>query len=349
MTNTNAKTAAAALRANLTIENPKTLADEFTEMLNVWHALPETWDNALDAEIHRQYAEVLTKRKYLDFKSQPYFSPSSANSDKRELYVKLRGGKRDITERPAYQGRWTRIGTAIGDTIQRDLLFIEKHYEAKTGEKATFIPERTNEGYPKWEDFAKELVKVEHDGAKFALFGTPDGILIHTPTGKRVGLEIKSKQTTAAQTSLYSMKEPKEDHVKQVTAYSVMYGVDDYIILYVNASKKSWVMTDDDYEKNPDIRAFHIEVSESGRQALLTDFADVVKAAATGEAPPLNLDKWTFNNYKTACALDLEHHEMLVLRNQVRQIKQSRMPDWKKRGYIDALEFIEGVRNHAGA
>jgi len=141
------------------------------------------------------------------------------------------------------------------------------------------------------------------------------------------------------------MKEPKEDHVKQVTAYSVMYGVDDYIILYVNAAKKSWVMSDDDYEKNPDIRAFHIEVSESDRQALLTDFADVVKAAATGEAPPLNLDKWTFNNYKTACALDLSEAELDDLRTQVERIRKSRMPDWKKRQFVDALEFIEGVRN----
>ena len=344
MTKTNGTTAAAALRAGLSEFKPN-LAEEFTDLLNEWHALPETWDNALDAEMHRQYAEVLTKRKFLDFKSQPYFSPSSANSDKRELYVKLRGGKRDITERPSYQGRWTRIGTAIGDVIQRDLLFIEKHYEKKTGVEPSFIPTRTPENYyPMWEDFAKELVKIEHDGTKFALFGTPDGILVHMPTGRRVGLEIKSKQTTAAQTSLYSMKEPKEDHVKQVTAYSVMYGVDDYIILYVNAAKKSWVMSDDDYEKNPDIRAFHIEVSESDRQALLTDFADVVKAAATGEAPPLNLDKWTFNNYKEACALDLSEEELAELKTQIERIRKSRMPDWKKTQFIQALEFIENAR-----
>lgn len=344
MTEIKRQSAAAALRGQVSANNGNDLAEELIGMFNEWHALPETWDNALDAEIHRQYAEILTKRQYLDFKSQPYFSPSSANSDKRELYVKLRGGKRDVNERPAFQGRWTRLGTSIGDLLQRDLLFIEKHYAKKTGKQPAFIPERTPEGYPLWEDFAKRLVKVEHDGAKFALFGTPDGVLVHTATGKRVGIEIKSKQTTSAQTSLYSMKEAKEDHVKQVTAYSVMYGVDDYIIVYMNASKKSWMMSDEDFEKNPDIRAFHIEITERDRQALLSDFAEVVKAAADGNPPAMDPEKWTFNSYKTACALDLTAEEVSVLREQVDSVKRSRLPEWRKRGYVDALEFIESVR-----
>jgi CRISPR/Cas system-associated exonuclease Cas4 (RecB family) len=305
--------------------------------------LPETWDNGLDAQIHRQYAEILTKRQYFDFRSQPYFSPSSANSSKRELYVKVRGAKKDVEQRPAYQGRWTRLGTLVGDMIQRDLLFIEKHYENKTQKLPSFVPQRTDEGYPLWEDFAKTMKVIEHNGVKFSLFGTPDGILHHR-SGKRVGLEIKSKQTTAAQTSLYSMREPKEDHVKQTIAYSIMYGVDDYIIAYVNGAKKGWVMSDEDFEKNPDIRAFHIEITERDRQALLDDFAEVVKAAQDGNPPPLDLDKWTFNSYKTACALDLSDEEFDELKSQVRAVMKSGMPRWKKSQYFDALEYIREVR-----
>lgn len=227
--------------------------------------------------------------------------------------------------------------------IQRDLLFIEKHYESKSQKLPSFIPTRTADNYPVWEDFAKTMKIIEHNGVTFSIFGTADGILQHR-SGKRVGLEIKSKQTTAAQTSLYSMKEPKEDHVKQCIAYSIMYGVDDYIITYVNASKKSWVMSDEDFEKNPDIRSFHIEITEKDRQSLLDDFAYIVTAAKDGNPPPLELDKWTFNNFKTACALDLSDEELTDIEAQVRAVLRSGIPNWKKQQYADAIEFIRETR-----
>ena len=65
-------------------------------------------------------------------------------------------------------------------------------------------------------------------------FHSCDGILEYvTQDGEliRVGLEVKSKQTTSARTSLHSMREPEEKHVKQCVAYSKMYEVDHYVIL----------------------------------------------------------------------------------------------------------------------
>ena len=73
-----------------------------------------------------------------------------------------------------------------------------------------------------FEDFAKKSHKVEHNGVTFHLSGSPDGIMIYTDEDGnkiRVGLEVKSKQTTAAMTSLYSMKEAEAKHVEQVMAY----------------------------------------------------------------------------------------------------------------------------------
>lgn len=314
-------------------------------MLDKWFSLPEVYDNKLDTEYLRQQLEIRTKKQlFINYKAQPYFSPSSANSCLRELYVKTLGGKKDVDVRPPYQGRWQKIGTSLGDMLQRELLFIDKHYESKLGKRPAFVPDYTNEGYPMWEDFVKAFKIVTHNGATFALNGKPDGILIHTPTGRRIGLEIKSKQTTAAQTSLYSMKEPKQDHVKQVVTYSIMYDVDEYLIVYINASKKGWVISDGDYAKNPDIRAFHVNVTESDRQALLDTFAEVVKAVETKTPPPLDLDKWTFNNFKTACALSLSDDEFNEIKTKVQAVKKSRLPDWKKQAYYEALRFIENVR-----
>lgn len=308
-------------------------------MLDDWYKLPERYDNKLDAEYLKQQAYALTKYIPLDFKSQPYFSPSATDSCPRELYEKMRGAKRDVQARQPHQGRWTRLGTLSGDMLQRDLLFIEKYVT-----DAPFIPDRTDEGLPAWEDFAKKMHIIEHEDTRFSFFGKPDGILRHVPSNKRIGLEIKSKQTTAARTSLYSMKEPEAKHIEQCIAYGIMYDVSDYLIVYMNLSKKSWNMSDEDYASTPDLRVFHVEITDEMKQGLIERMASIVRASALGEAPPLDLSKWTFNNYKTACALSLKDEEYEDVKRQVERVKKSRMPDWKKRGYVEALEFIMTVR-----
>jgi hypothetical protein len=157
-------------------------------------------------------------------------------------------------------------------------------------------------------------------------------------------LEIKSKQTTAAQTSDYSMREPKEDHIKQVVCYSLMYNVDYYLIAYVNASKKSWNMTDEEYTKSPDFRVFGVKITQEMKNAVLDDFSDVVNAVETKTPPPMNLDKFLFNNFKMACAESLTDQEYDELKTQVRAVMKSGMPNWKKQSYFDAIQFIKEVR-----
>ena len=309
------------------------------------------YDDALDAQIHRWYADILTdkSRKVWPARGMPYFSPSAANADPRSLYEKMRGAKKDNEDRPAFQGRWTRIGTAIGDTIQRDILFAEKHYARHYGENPEFSFVRNDRGEPMFEDFAKLNKIVEHAGRVFALFGTCDGVMeTYVPElGRtvRIGLEIKSKQTTYSQTSEYSTRNgPKEDHVKQCVCYSVMYNVDFYVILYVNASKKSWMMTEDEYAKNPDIAAFGLHITDEMRTEVLDHFANIVTSAETGNPPKLDVDKWTFNNFKTACALSLSVAELVEIERKVTALQRSSLPDWKKRGPAEALAEIYRIR-----
>lgn len=287
----------------------------------------------------------------------PYFSPSSANSDPRELYEKMRGAKRDITAKPPYQGRWVRIGTAVGDVIQRDILFAEKHMDKTTGRPPRFWFERNIEdATPVFEDFAKKSAMITHGGRQFALYGTCDGIMSYaSEDGEviRVGLEIKSKQTTYAQTSDYSQRNgPKEDHVKQCVCYSLMYGsaaepIDYYVILYVNASKKAWELTDEEYAKNRDIKAHCIEITDEMRADVVADFAEIVEAAAEGNAPQLDLSRWAFNGYKTACAKSLTIGEMTILERQVDAMNRSGLPDFKKRQFAEAFEDIKRIRGGA--
>lgn len=283
----------------------------------------------------------------------PYFSPSSANADKRSLYEKLCGAKKDAGGQPPYQGRWTRIGTAIGDIIQRDLLFAEKYVDG-----SRFKFERNPDGTPVFEDFAKKNAVITHRGKTFALYGTCDGIMRYiTEDGEiiRVGLEVKSKQTTFSQTSEYSTRNgPKEDHVKQCVCYSLMYGtaaepIDHYVILYVNASKKSWQMTDEEFEKSPDIKAFGIEITDEMRADVLDTFADIVEAVEIGNPPALDIGNWTFNNFKRACAASLSDEEYTKIEREVTAIKRSALPEFKRKQYAEAFEQITELRKGAAA
>lgn len=323
------------------------IAEDFTDFLNTFHSYQEPWDDKLDVWLHECYAEILKDSKRPDFKGLPYFSPSTANSCPRELYEKIKGGERDKFSVQPHQRRWASQGTVIGDWLQREILLAEKHYKKFTGQEPKFKMARTEEGYPYFEDFVKTVKEVEHNGEQFMLFGTCDGILEYTTdTGEtmRVGLEIKSKQTTYAQTGDYSMRKPQEDHIKQVTCYSIMYDVDYYLIVYVNTSKKSWVMTKQEAQKYPDIRVFGVEVTVEMKNEILTYFAGIVKAVNEDKPPELDLERWTFNNFKTTCANSLTDQEYNDIKKQVQQVLKSGLPDWHKQRYLDAFDFIKEVR-----
>lgn len=311
-------------------------------LLDDHYSLPETYDNALDAQIHAWYAKPPNV-----YPKKPYFSPSSLGSDNRELYLKAKGARKDGFRKQPHQGRWQAIGTAIGDVIQRDLLFIERNYERITGNKPRFKFVRNADGTPMFEDFAKTNKLVEHNGESFYLYGAPDGIMTYTTDEGaeiRVGLEVKSKQGTPAKTSHYSMREADAKHAKQTVAYAEMFDCDYYVVLYVNAAKQSWNMTEEQYAKTPDIRAFCQRITPEMKAEVFEQPAYVTKCVRESTPPPLDLDRWTFNNFKTACALSLTDEEYDAIKTQVSAVLKSSLPDRVKRDYQSAYEFITEVR-----
>lgn len=231
--------------------------------------------------------------------------------------------------------------------IQRTLLDIEDNYEKQTGNAPRFRFLRNEDGTPMFEDFAKTNKLVEHDGEKFYLYGAPDGIMQYvTDNGEpiRVGIEIKSKQGTPARTSLYSMKGPDEAHARQVVAYSEMYDCDYYVILYVNYAKQGWNMTEEQYAKTPDIRAFCQRVTAEDKAAVFDKAAMVTKAVREGNPPKMDIDGWTFNNFKEATALSLTDEEYDEIKAIIQRYQHSNAPAWRKKQYADMIEFIKNVR-----
>lgn len=322
----------------------ESLAAEFVALLDSWHAAREPKDAALDSQIHRWYVDPPQVKA-----EQPFFSPSSALSDMRELYFKGRGFDVSEDDKQAHQGRWVRIGTAIGDIIQRDLLFIEKHGERVLGEKPRFRFVRTPSGAPLFEEFATKTTRIERGGVVFRLHGSPDGIMLYEGAdGKtvRVGLEIKSKQTTPARTSLFSMKGAEDKHIAQSTAYAIMHDCDYYLILYVNAAHKSWVATEADAAATPDIRCFCIEMTDERKGALLDRFAYITKAIDERRLPPFDLTKWRFNGLKAACALSLSEAELGELAAEVAEIQKSKTPTFLKKDAEKAYAEILEIRRN---
>lgn len=318
------------------------VATELETLLNEWHSLPETWDDAIDKEIHEWYSNPPKS-----FPKKPYFSPSAAGSDFRELYFKGRGYKRESSGQQPHQKRWTSIGTAIGDIIQRDMLFIEKHGAKKLGYEPQFKFVRTADGRPMFEEFAKKNHPVEHNGIKFNLSGSPDGIMIYTDDDGnkiRIGLEVKSKQTTSAKTSLYSMKEAEPKHVEQSMAYAIMYDCHYYLVLYVNTSHKSWNIAPEEFAKSPDMRVFGVECTLEKKTELLDKFAWVQDMINRGVMPATDLEKYTFNGFKTATALSLSDEELASLEAENERLKKSRAPAFVKSNFRDALADIKHRR-----
>lgn len=313
-------------------------------MLDEWHSLPEAWDNALDAQIARWYSnppQVWPKRDF------PYFSPSAATKCPRELYMKAVRAKKDVSKKQPHQARWAGLGTRFGDYIQREILAIERNFEKLTGNKPRFVFERNPDGTPMFEDFAKTNKLVQHAGESFYLYGAPDGLMQYvTDDGEviRVGLEIKSKQQSPSKTSVKSLTRAQESHEAQTALYAHMYDCDYYIVLYVNGAKRAWDMSAEEYADFPDIRAFCRRITDEDRAHLFDKFAAITKALREKKPPEIDLDGWKFNEYKGAIASSMSDAEYDELKAQVQRYLKSGLPDWKKRNYHEAFEFIKGVR-----
>lgn len=311
-------------------------------MLNDWHSAPEKYDDDIDKQIHEWYSNAPKV-----FPKKPYFSPSSAGSDFRELYFKGRGYKAERNGQQPHQGRWTRIGTSIGDIIQRDMLFIEKHGEAVLGYEPRFKFVRDQYGRPMFEEFAKKNHPVEHNGVDFNISGSPDGVMIYTDDDGnkiRIGLEIKSKQTTPAKTSRFSMREAEAKHVEQCMAYAEMYDCHFYLIVYVNTSHKTWNIAEEEFEKSPDLRVFGVECTREKKEKLLDKFAWIQDCINRGIMPPTDLASWTFNNFKTATALSISEREMYSFVAENERLKKSKAPAFIKSSYREALAEIKHIR-----
>lgn len=243
--------------------------------------------------------QVLLKQKELEISmmgvksprpSTYIFSPSGASKCSRELYLKALGTKATDDKFP-YHRRWTRNSTAVHEVTQRDLLTM-----SMTMKNPAFTVKMKN-GLPDWEENLKTFVEIKHNGTEFAVLGMMDGILLYMD-GSEIGFEYKTKSNSIAQVGDYKLKEPAPYHKEQCTAYSILFGMNEFILMYEAVSKDQW---NKGAGAKMDIKTFYYKVTEEAKTALLDKFADVVQAVEAKEIPPKQLDKCMFCSYKYIC------------------------------------------------
>src|SRR5690606_33437844 len=88
-------------------------------------------------------------------------------------------------------------------------------------------------------------------------------------------------------------------------------------------------------------------VTHEHKRMVFKKAVEVTRAVRENKPPKLDLDAWTFNNYKRACALDLSEEELNELRREVYMARHSSLPEWKVGQYVAALKQIKEFRKEA--
>lgn len=221
------------------------------------------------------------------------YNPSGASKCNLELYYKAIGVDEVHADRFPYHDRWTRNATAVHEAVQRDLLYAEKYLK---NPKFTVVKDES--GLPKWEQNIITWKEFEHNGQRFIINGMMDGILTYEPEGMTVGFEFKTKSNTIGQVGNYKMKDATESHKLQCVAYSLLFGINDYLIVYESLAKDGWMKG---VEAKQDMRAFHFHVTEEMRTELLDKFAYVAHCVENRVEPEQELDKCLFCPFKYIC------------------------------------------------
>ncbi|QGG47672.1 PD-(D/E)XK nuclease family protein [Heliorestis convoluta] len=222
------------------------------------------------------------------------FSPSSAYKCERELYFKAKRYAKIQEDRFPYQRRWARNGTAVHGATQKDLLYAEKYLD-----KPLFKVARTKkENRPAWEKNIRTGKQFTHQDQSFQLYGMMDGVLIYQKDNSKIGFEFKTKSTTLGAIGNYRMKELQPDHKEQCVAYSLLFGVTEFLVVYESLAKDGWTKGID---AKPDMRAFYLAVTKEEQQRLLDKFATVAAMIDNDEIPPADESKCFFCPYKPYC------------------------------------------------
>lgn len=273
------------------------LSEAMLEHLRRFHSLNEIHDKDVEEEILTEELNHIRNPRKLNYeKGLVSFSPSSASKCERELYYKEKNEQKDDVQMFPYQRRWVRNGSAVHAAVQKDLLLAEVHLK-----NPAFTVEKMPDGSAAWEHNLKNVKQIEHNGIRFQISGMMDGILRYMKDNSQIGFEFKTKSTTLGAIGYYKMKDAQEGHKEQAIAYSILFGITEFIFLYESLAKDGWMKG---IEAKPDLRAFYFRPTDDQKNGLLDKFARVTAKVKADELPSQELDKCIFCPFKQKCKAD---------------------------------------------
>lgn len=337
-----------------------TLVREFLAQLDAYYASPASsfYDDAIS---RRYYEQKLRYLRYIPYPDDGLitFGASGTNMCDRQLSFKNANIRVEKSDDLPFRGRQRRSGTAIVDYLQLDIVHMPKRLSkaAKFRMAEHSIPSDDPDEpatyYTEWyfEESAQTRRVFTHPHPEtgelvtFAITAKPDGILDYTPDGRRILFEYKTKASgLRAMNGKLDYKGAQDDHKRQVTAESLVFGLDDVIIAYESTQKPAWFddadnsgvtkgqKTWENGKPRPDIRAFYVEVTEDMRNALLSDLARqaalVYESKRTGCVPAVTVDMTQscgFCAYGAHCRATLTEGNRALLERVEAQMAASHM------------------------
>jgi len=331
------------------------LAAEFEAQMDAYYALPSS--SFYDNRIERKFLEQ--KIAHLGFKPYPddglvTFGASGTNKCDREIVFKNAKVKTEKTPDLPHRSRQRRVGTAVVDFVQLDICHVPK----RLGNDAVFTFATLPNGEWAFEDAMQVRQVIEHNGVKFAITVKPDGILNYSKeSGRRFIFEYKTKASGVVEmNSMLNFRGAQADHLRQVTAESIVYGINEGFIVYESVHKPSWFSDEErknvpksrktwrDGEPIPDMRAMYFYITDDMKTALLDDLARQAELVYNGEIPPMTAEmtsKCGFCQFGAHCRSILRDEEISELREVEARLAASSMAG--NREHSDLLNYLAEI------
>ncbi|WP_018755166.1 hypothetical protein [Paenibacillus terrigena] len=341
------------------------LVHDFLTQMDAYYSSPDTsfYDNAIERKFFEQ------KLRHIGFKPYPNdglvtFGASGTNLCDRQLVFK--NDKATRPEKSAdipFRGRQRRQGTAIVDYVQLDLLHMPKRLK---GAESFRMAVRDN-GEWDFEEAAQERRVFSHphpetgELVSFAITAKPDGKFQYTPDGSRVIFEYKTKASgLRAMNGKLDYKGAQDDHQRQVIAESLVFGINEALIVYESTQKPSWFSDEESSSVTkgqktwkegaplPDMRAFYVKITEQMQRELLDELARqstlVYESRETGEVPDVSVEmtgKCGFCQFRGHCKITMTDGNLTKLQRAEVQMAKGSMAG--KQTHRQVKAFIEEV------
>jgi len=336
-------------------EEGNALAAEFIAQMDEYYSQPSS--SFYDNKIERKFLEQ--KLAHLGFKPYPNdglvtFGASGSNLCDRQIVFKNAKIKTEKTPDLPHRARQRRVGTAVIDYVQLDICHVPK----RLGNDAVFTFATLPNGEWAFEDAMQVRQVIEHNGVKFAITVKPDGILNYRDDAdRRFIFEYKTKASGVVEMNgKLDYSGAQADHLRQVTAEAIVFGINEGFIVYESMHKPSWFSDEErknvpktrktwrDGEALPDMRAMYFYITEEMKTELLDDLARQAELVYNGEIPKMTAEftsKCGFCAFKAHCKASLSEEELAELSEIETKMAASGMAG--KREHTDLRNYLAEI------